>query len=67
MAEKQTIVINDIEYAEDQLTDQQKLLINHIADLDRNVTAVMSTRNSSNSASGLSASEGTARTIIRDC
>jgi hypothetical protein len=37
MAEKQTIVINDIEYTEDQLTDQQKVLINHIGDLDRKI------------------------------
>jgi hypothetical protein len=37
MAEKQTIVINDIEYTEDQLTDQQKAIINHIADLDRKI------------------------------
>ena len=39
MAEKQpkTIVINDKEYTEDQLTDQQKAMINHIADLDRKI------------------------------
>jgi hypothetical protein len=37
MAEKQTIVINDIEYTEDQLTDQQKVIINHIGDLDRKI------------------------------
>ena len=39
MAEKQTqtITINDIEYTEDQLTDQQKVIINHIADLDRKI------------------------------
>ena len=36
MAEnKKTIVINDKEYTEDQLTDQQKVMINHISDLDR--------------------------------
>ena len=37
MAEKQTktITINDKEYTEDQLTDQQKVMINHVADLDR--------------------------------
>jgi hypothetical protein len=28
MAEKQTIVINDVDYTEDQLTDQQKVIIN---------------------------------------
>ena len=39
MAEKQTqtIMINDIEYTEDQLTDQQKVIINHIGDLDRKI------------------------------
>ena len=37
MVEKQTktITINDKDYTEDQLTDQQKAIINHIADLDR--------------------------------
>ena len=37
MAQKQTqtITINDVDYTEDQLTDEQKMLINHIADLDR--------------------------------
>ena len=39
MAEKQTksITINDKEYTEDQLHDQQKVMINHIADLDRKI------------------------------
>ena len=39
MAQKQTqtITINNIEYTEDQLTDEQKMLINHIADLDRKI------------------------------
>jgi hypothetical protein len=39
MAEKQTqtITINDKEYTEDQLTDQQKVMINHIGDLDRKI------------------------------
>ena len=37
MAEKQTktITINGTDYTEDQLTDQQKVMINHIGDLDR--------------------------------
>ena len=37
MAEKQTktVTINGTEYTEDQLTDQQKVMINHVADLDR--------------------------------
>ena len=34
---KQTITINDVEYSEDQLTDQQKVIINHVADLDRKI------------------------------
>jgi hypothetical protein len=39
MAEKQTktIKINDVEYTEDQLTDQQKVFVNHVADLDRKI------------------------------
>jgi hypothetical protein len=37
MAEKQTktISINGTDYTEDQLTDQQKVMINHVSDLDR--------------------------------
>jgi len=39
MAEKKTntITINDVEYTEDQLTDQQKVMINHVGDLDRKI------------------------------
>jgi hypothetical protein len=39
MAQKQTqtITINDKDYTEDQLTNEQKILINHIADLDRKI------------------------------
>jgi hypothetical protein len=39
MAEKKpnVITINNIEYTEDQLTDEQKMLINHVADLDRKI------------------------------
>ena len=38
MAEKkQTIVINDKEYDAESLTDQQKMMVNHIADLDRKI------------------------------
>jgi hypothetical protein len=39
MVEKQTqtITINNVDYTEDQLTDQQKVIINHIADLDRKI------------------------------
>jgi hypothetical protein len=35
--EKQTIAIDGIEYTEDQLSDEQKILINHIIDLDRKI------------------------------
>jgi hypothetical protein len=31
------IEINGTEYTEDQLTDQQKVVINHIGDLDRKI------------------------------
>ena len=34
---KASIVIDDKEYTEDQLTDQQKVMINHIGDLDRKI------------------------------
>ena len=39
MAEKKpnVITINDKEYTEEQLTDEQKVMINHIADLDRKI------------------------------
>jgi len=39
MAEKKpnVITINDKDYTEDQLTNEQKILINHIADLDRKI------------------------------
>lgn len=39
MGEKQTqtITIDDKDYTEDQLTDQQKVIINHVADLDRKI------------------------------
>ena len=37
MSEKQTVSIDDKEYTEDQLTDQQKVLINHVSDLDRKI------------------------------
>lgn len=31
------IVIDGTDYTEDQLTDEQKVLINHVADLDRKI------------------------------
>jgi hypothetical protein len=39
MTEKQTnvITINDKEYTEEQLTNEQKVMINHITDLDRKI------------------------------
>ena len=39
MAEKKTntITVNDKEYTEDQLTDQQKVMVNHIGDLERKI------------------------------
>ena len=39
MAEKKptVITINDVDYTEDQLTNEQKVLINHVADLDRKI------------------------------
>ena len=41
MGEKQTqtITINDKEYTEDQLTNEQKVIINHIADLERKMSS----------------------------
>ena len=39
MAEKKTntITINGTEYTEDQLTDAQKVFVNHAADLERKI------------------------------
>jgi len=39
MADKQAnaIMINNKEYSEDQLNDQQKVIINHVQDLDRKI------------------------------
>jgi hypothetical protein len=39
MAEKKTtpIVIDDVEYTFEDMTDEQKLLVNHCADLDRKI------------------------------
>jgi uncharacterized protein YdeI (BOF family) len=41
MTEKQTgvITINDKDYTEDQLTNEQKVMINHIGDLDRKINS----------------------------
>ena len=32
-----SITINGTDYTEDQLSDEQKIMINHIADLDRKI------------------------------
>ena len=39
MAEKKTtpIVIDDVEYTFEDMTDEQKLMVNHVADLDRKI------------------------------
>ena len=39
MADKQakTITINNKDYSEEELTDQQKQIINHVQDLDRKI------------------------------
>ena len=37
--EKKTITVNDVEYSLDDLTDQQKVMVNHIADLDRKLSS----------------------------
>ena len=41
MAEKKTppIIIDDKEYSFDDLTDEQKVIVNHVADLDRKVAS----------------------------
>ena len=41
MAEKKTppIIIDDKEYDFDDLTEQQKVMVNHIADLDRKIAS----------------------------
>jgi hypothetical protein len=37
--EKKTISVNDVEYNIDDLTNQQKAMVNHISDLDRKLTS----------------------------
>jgi hypothetical protein len=41
MSEKktQTIVINDVEHSLDDMTDEQKMLVNHCLDLDRKISS----------------------------
>ena len=38
MPKKNTITINDVEYSVDDFTDQQKVMLNHIQDLDRKLS-----------------------------
>tara|TARA_R110000803_G_C11716567_1_gene287630 strand:- start:192 stop:416 length:225 start_codon:yes stop_codon:yes gene_type:complete len=37
MAEKQTITIDDVEYTYEDMSSDQQMMINHIADLDRKI------------------------------
>jgi len=37
--EKKTIMINDVEYHFDDLTQEQQIMVNHIADLERKIGA----------------------------
>ena len=38
--EKKTpVFVDDVEYAYEDMTDQQKTLVNHIADLDRKISS----------------------------
>jgi hypothetical protein len=41
MAEKKTtpIVIDDVEYSYEDMTEEQKVLVNHVADMDRKVAS----------------------------
>lgn len=41
MSEKKTasVTIDDKTYTEDQLNDQQKMMVNHVADLDRKLAS----------------------------
>ena len=41
MAEKKTqpIIIDDVEYNVEDMTDEQKIRVNHVADLDRKVAS----------------------------
>lgn len=41
MGEKKTtpIIINGVEYQFEDMTDQQKTMVNHIADLDRKISS----------------------------
>lgn len=38
MPKENTITINDVEYSVDDFSDQQKVMLNHIQDLDRKLS-----------------------------
>ena len=37
--EKKSIFVNDVEYDVESLADQQKMLVNHVSDLDRKISS----------------------------
>jgi hypothetical protein len=39
--EQQTVVINDVEYKPEDLNEEQVMLVNHVADLDRKIGSSM--------------------------
>lgn len=39
--EQQTVVINDVEYKPEDFTEEQAMLVNHVADLDRKIGSSM--------------------------
>jgi len=39
--EQQTVVINDVEYKPEDLSEEQVMLVNHVADLDRKIQGSM--------------------------
>ena len=39
--EQQTVVINDVEYRPEDLNEEQVMLVNHVADLDRKIQGSM--------------------------
>ena len=39
--EQQTVVINDVEYKPEDLNEEQIMLVNHVADLDRKIQGSM--------------------------
>ena len=38
---EQTVVINDVEYKPEDLNEEQVMLVNHVADLDRKIQGSM--------------------------